>query len=112
MLGEDWVWKLDWLQQRGRRCCPRVLLYMETLNEIGISENTDKAALTHRGSHHYADLYEVLFRGWQYHNISILELGVLDGGSIRTWRRYFPNASITAVDVTENNFNDPKIEFI
>ena len=82
-------------------------------NEIGLSENTDKAALTDRGSHHYGDLYELLFRGWRNKSLSILEIGVLDGGSIRTWRRYFPLCHVTAIDVSDNvTFDDPLIEFI
>ncbi len=83
-----------------------------TLNEIGVEENTDKAALTLRGSHHYFDLYELLFRGWRDDNISILELGVLDGGSARTWLRYFPNSQITMIDTMDVVVSDPRIEFI
>ena len=86
---------------------------MESLNDIGLAENTDKAALTERGSHHYADLYELLFRNWRNNSVSILEIGVLDGGSIRMWRRYFPNSKVTAIDVLDNvKFDDPNIEFI
>ena len=84
-----------------------------TFNDIGLSENTDKAALTDRGSHHYGDLYELLFRDWCHRWLSILEIGVLDGGSIRTWRRYFPLCRVTAVDVSDKiTFDDPLIEFI
>jgi len=82
-------------------------------NEIGLSENTDKAALTDRGSHHYGDLYELLFRRWRNDPISILEIGVLDGGSIRTWRRYFPNSDVYAIDTIDSvGFDDPNIQFI
>jgi cephalosporin hydroxylase len=84
-----------------------------TFNEIGLSEDTDKAALTDRGSHHYGDLYELLFRRQRYDYICILEIGVLDGGSIRTWRRYFPKSDVTAIDVSDKvTFSDPNIEFI
>ena len=85
-----------------------------TFNDIGLSENTDKAALTDRGSHHYVDLYELLLRGWRDKAIEILEIGVLDGGSIRMWRRYFPHSIITAIDVSVKvTFDgDPVISFI
>jgi predicted O-methyltransferase YrrM len=84
-----------------------------TFNDIGLAENTDKAALTDRGSHHYGDLYELLFRGRRNDPISILEIGVLDGASIRTWRRYFPYSEVTAIDVSDNvRFDDPMVEFI
>ena len=85
-----------------------------TFNDIGLSEDTDKAALTDRGSHHYGDLYELLFRSRRNDPISILEIGVLDGGSIRTWRRYFSHSLITAIDVSDKvTFDgDPVIAFI
>ena len=84
-----------------------------TFNDIGLSENTDKAALTDRGSHHYGDLYELLFRTRRNHNILILEIGVLDGGSIRTWRRYFQKSYVTAIDVSDKiTFDDRFVEFI
>jgi len=84
-----------------------------TFNDIGLSENTDKAALTDRGSHHYGDLYELLFRGWRNDPIAILEIGVLDGGSIRTWRRYFPKSIVVAIDISDKiTFDDPMITFI
>ena len=84
-----------------------------TFNEIGLSEDTDKAALVDRGSHHYGDLYELLFRGWRNEAIEILEIGVLDGGSIRAWRRYFPKSYVVAIDISDKvAFDDPNIEFI
>ncbi len=87
---------------------------MESLNEIGLSEDTDKAGLIDRGCHHYTDLYEPLFRAWRDDPVSILEIGVLDGGSIRMWRRYFPNATVTAIDVSDKiTFaDDPSVFFI
>lgn len=85
-----------------------------TLNEIGVSENTDKAGLTERGSHHYTDIYELLFRGWRKIPVSVLEIGVLDGGSIRMWRRYFSNPTVVAIDSNDRvTFdNDYGVEFI
>ena len=87
---------------------------MKSLNEIGLEEDTDKAVLTHRGCHHYAELYELLFRDRRETINSLLEIGVLEGGSIRMWRKYFPNAKITAIDVNDHvTFaDDPGIEFI
>ena len=86
---------------------------MESLNEIGITEDTDKAELALRGSHHYANLYELLFRNWRNNPISILEIGVLAGGSIRMWRKYFPKSQVTAIDVSDQiKFADSNIEFI
>ncbi len=87
---------------------------MKTLGEIGLAYNTDKSGLTDRGGHHYTDLYELLLRRWREREITILELGVLDGGSVRMWREYFPNSHVTAIDI-ENKVtfpDDPNVEFI
>ncbi len=87
---------------------------MESLNDIGMSEDTDKAALTKRGSHHYADLYDVLFRHWRGKTINVLEVGVDKGGSIRMWRKYFPNSHVTAIDASGavTFEDDPHVWFI
>ncbi len=87
---------------------------MKSLGEIGLSHNTDKAPLTARGSHNYTDLYELLFRDWRDRDVSILELGVLNGGSIRMWREYFPLSKVTAIDCNDliTFSDDPAIEFI
>ncbi len=87
---------------------------MKSLGEIGVVHNTDKAGLVSRGGHHYTDLYELLFRRWREREITILELGVLDGGSIRMWIEYFPYSHVVAID-KENMVtfpNDPNVEFI
>ncbi len=87
---------------------------MESLNDIGMAEDTDKAGLTARGGHHYTDLYELLFREHRESITSILEIGVLDGGSIRMWRRYFPKSHVVAIDKEDQiTFqDDPNVEFI
>lgn len=88
---------------------------MESLDDIGSAELTDKASGGHHYTgHRYADLYELLFRGWRYNLIEILEIGVLDGASIRMWRRYFPRSYVTAIDSEpEAKFPaDPSVECI
>ena len=66
-----------------------------TLNEIGLLEGTDKSS----SFHNYLDTYESLIFTLRDRPIKMVEFGVGEGASIRTWRRYFKNASIWAVDI-------------
>ena len=66
-----------------------------TLNDIGLLEGTDKSS----SFHNYLNTYESLISTLRDSPIRIVEFGVGGGASIRTWRRYFKNAEIWAVDV-------------
>ena len=68
------------------------------LNDIGIKYNTDKCS----GFHNYLNKYEFFIRKWKKEPITILELGVFKGGSIKTWETYFENAKIYGVDIDES----------
>jgi 23S rRNA U2552 (ribose-2'-O)-methylase RlmE/FtsJ len=49
--------------------------------------------------HHYFAIYERYFSRFRGKPISILEIGVARGGSVRLWRRYFgPQVRITGID--------------
>lgn len=68
------------------------------LREIGKANQTDKADLICFGQS-YLDIYEPYFESIRTMVRSVLEFGVAAGGSLRTWRDYFPNAEIYGVDV-------------
>lgn len=62
------------------------------LQQIGLKHNTDKATF-----HKYLDFYEKhlpdrTFKG------RLLEIGIMDGASMRMWREYYPNAEIVGID--------------
>lgn len=66
-----------------------------SLDAIGLKHGTDKAS-----SHHdYLNFYESLFAPIRHKPLKILEIGVLHGASIRTWREYFPNARVIGADI-------------
>jgi len=48
---------------------------------------------------YYLFVYEQLFRPFQNEAISILEIGVQSGASLRVWADYFPNAHISGIDL-------------
>ena len=71
-----------------------------SLDEIGLETGTDKAS-----SHHgYLEFYERFFERLRNKPIKILEIGVLEGASVRMWERYFPNGTIIGADINPNVF--------
>ena len=65
-----------------------------SLDTIGLKHGTDKAS-----SHHdYLGFYEFHFAPIRAKPLTILEIGVLNGASVRTWEDYFPNAKIVGAD--------------
>jgi hypothetical protein len=70
------------------------------------------AASTDKGpSHHnYTELYERLFFQWRDDPITIFEIGVAEGGSLKMWQTYFPKARIFAVDlVDKSRFDNARV---
>ena len=50
-------------------------------------------------SHSYLELYELLLRNKKETAKNILEIGILQGGSIKLWHDYFANAKVYGLDV-------------
>ena len=67
---------------------------MKTLNEIGLDHKTDKSTMTHC----YLDTYEKYLEAWRDKAITLLEIGVAAGNSLRMWREYFPKAYVYGID--------------
>lgn len=65
-----------------------------TLNQLGTTYGTDKSSLRHN----YLPLYEHYLTPYRRRPITLLELGVLDGASLRMWRDYLPSATIIGLD--------------
>lgn len=73
-----------------------------SLQQIGKHYETDKSGIT--GTHFFnnrsfLDIYERYFKFFKNQKINFLELGILNGGSIKTWETYFTNANIVALDI-------------
>lgn len=68
-----------------------------TLNELGVKHKTDKSTLYHC----FLDFYENEFKGKDIKRI--LEIGIMDGASLKMWREYFPEAYIVGVDIRPTN---------
>lgn len=66
---------------------------METLQQIGLRNKTDKAI-----THLYMDNYEKYLWGVRKESVCLLEIGVAGGGSIKTWKDYFDDALVFGID--------------
>jgi hypothetical protein len=54
---------------------------------------------TDKVPHGYLDVYDPVLRPFLDREITLLELGVATGGSLRLWRDYFPRGTIVGVDM-------------
>lgn len=68
-----------------------------SLDPLAIKYGTDKAS----NLHNYTRWYENLLPPADSY-ISLLEIGVSDGRSLRMWREYYPNAFIEGIDIDIN----------
>jgi len=67
----------------------------ESLDAIGILEGTDKSSI----GHGYLRHYDRILRHLRHEPITLLEIGVFRGASLRVWSRYFDRAKIVGVDI-------------
>jgi len=68
---------------------------MRKLDKIAKSFGTDKSSEIHN----YCEKYEKWLPFNRLEPITLLEIGILRGESILTWREYFPNATIVGIDI-------------
>jgi SAM-dependent methyltransferase len=54
---------------------------------------------TDKISNHYLERYDPLFEPWVDRSVTLLELGIRNGGSLLLWRDYFPRGTIVGLDI-------------
>jgi tetratricopeptide (TPR) repeat protein len=69
--------------------------HLGILDELGIKRLTDKSSL----DHDYLRKYERLFAPFRDSPITVLEIGIFDGASLKLWEDYFPRATIVGLDI-------------
>lgn len=81
---------------------------MSTLDRIAKSHGTDKSSEIHN----YCVKYEKYLPYKRYEKLTILEIGVLDGKSLKMWRDYFYKSYIIGLDINPEckQFEESKIE--
>jgi len=74
------------------------------LSDLGKIYGTDKVDQNHTFNNlSYLDVYEKYFLEYRDKNISILEIGVRSGDSLRTWKSYFKHGEIYGIDIDPNS---------
>jgi hypothetical protein len=66
-----------------------------TLTDMADYFGSDKGSI----KHNYTDRYDRLLCGWRQEPMTLLEIGVACGASLKMWSRYFPYGKITGVDI-------------
>lgn len=69
------------------------------LRNIGFKHQTDKVGVHQFDGKNFLDIYEMYFSNLRDKPITILELGVLNGASLKVWEEYFTNGSIIGLDI-------------
>lgn len=72
---------------------------MGLLNDIGLKYNADKSSRFH----HYLDFYQQQLPDRSFKG-RLLEIGVMDGCSMKMWREYYPEAEIVGIDIKDMSF--------
>jgi SAM-dependent methyltransferase len=67
---------------------------IDPLTELADRYGTDKGSRFHN----YTRIYDLLLGKYRQQITRVLEIGILEGASLRMWRDYFPNAAILGVD--------------
>jgi demethylmacrocin O-methyltransferase len=86
------------------------VLFGANLKRLSVVYGTDKW-----GTHWYAQHYDAYFRSLRKKRLNILEIGIggyrdprQGGGSLRTWRTYFPKSKIYGIDIYDKKLHDER----
>ncbi len=79
---------------------------MRSLEKIAYTLGTDKSSRIHN----YCVKYEKWLPFNRLEPINILEIGVLQGHSLLTWREYYPNAKVIGIDINPECKNHENID--
>jgi hypothetical protein len=88
---------------------------MQTLRDLYYTKGTGYYSTDKGSCHSYIDTYDKLFEPFQNKKINILEVGVLNGGSLKLWNEYFINAKIIGYDnqyLIDKNIINENVKFI
>jgi hypothetical protein len=74
---------------------------MDELTSISLKYNTDKSYF-----HNFTLFYYEFFKSKKYDKMNILEIGILNGSSLKILSEFFPNATIYAIDINTDYVNN------
>jgi len=83
---------------------------MMSLSDLAIITSKNGKAGTDKGfgGHNYTMIYTDYFEEIRNNKLNIVEIGVQYGGSLQLWESYFPNASITGIDIDKQCIKNVK----
>ena len=82
-------------------------IYTESLLPYGKVSGETVTVFSDKGTvHSYIDLYEKYFSAKQS-NVSLLEIGMMTGGSMYLWQQYFKKYQLVGMDLS-SNWNTPR----
>ena len=62
-----------------------------------------------KGGHEYSEVYFSYLEKLKDKNLTILEIGIADGNSIKAWSEYFVNSKIVGIDIKKINKEEKKL---
>jgi hypothetical protein len=74
-----------------------IVINQMSLDDIGLLEGTDKTSL----ENDYLRHYDRILRHIREEPFQLLEIGIAQGASLRTWEKFLPAATIIGVDIQE-----------
>ena len=74
---------------------------ISSLDDLGALHNTDKSSL----AHNYLNAYQHFLAPFKDKVIDLVEIGIFNGGSAKTWLDYFQNATIHCIDIDPSRAN-------
>ena len=86
---------------------------MKNISTILSGLNTDKNRCVKR-SHCYGRAYDLLFKPFdRLASLDIVEIGTEYGDSLLAWKKFFPHASVSGIDIEDRVENKhPEIKYI
>lgn len=79
---------------------------MSILQDIGFQADTDKASY-----HQYLDFYEKNLPDRKFKG-RLLEIGILQGASIKMWHEYYPKAEVVGIDINDKHMEVPGVQML
>lgn len=69
------------------------------LQNLGLKYGTDKSTVHQFNGRTFLDIYEKYFQDYVDKNIVFLEIGILNGSSLKVWDEFFTNSKIIGLDI-------------
>lgn len=84
---------------------------MDKLTELANKYASDKGTISPQNGHHgprlhFTPKYSLHFEAIKEKKLNILEIGIGSGPSLKMWYEYFPNATIHAIDIANQQQHD------